>query len=108
MTIDFSKEETQAVVNRIERREAERRSASSFRSPERRQMVRRVSSQTADQMDAGRDHVRQVKSVQRIMEQIKSSALTVPLVAGTLAQQDFKPALIVDSVSFADNWGDAR
>lgn len=53
-------------------------------------------------------HAEQVRSVQLVMEQIKSSALTVPMVPNTLAQQDFKPALIVDSVAFADNWGDAR
>lgn len=78
----MTRDEIQDTVNRIERREAARR--------------------LADRMEAGR------RQVQRVMVEIKESALHVPMVPGTIAQCDFKPGLIVDSVTFTDVWGDAR
>ena len=52
-------------------------------------------------------HAEQVRSVQLVMEAIKSSALTVPMVPNTLAVADFKPQPITE-LDWADNWGDAR
>jgi hypothetical protein len=104
----MTKQEILDTVNRIERRESERRVLALRAVPERRQMNRRVTVETAERMDAGRDHVRQVRSVQAVIEQIKGSALRVPMVPNTLAVADFRPAPIVDAGGFGDVWGDAR
>jgi hypothetical protein len=47
-------------------------------------------------------------NVQAQMAAIKSEALHETLTGMGVAVRDFKPSLIVDSVSFDDVWGDGR